>query len=211
MGRFVDELLQLIHFFKFKKVHLLGHSWGGTIAAYFAAHYPEYVEKLILSCPMFSAQTWIEDTNKLVKNLPDNVQAIISTASQTKNFDTKEYQEADRIFSDHYYLRDQSKKHFHDKHRHKFNRDIYLKMWGPSEFECTGTLKNYDGLDILAKISAPTLLVCGEYDTATPDRMRFIQKNYIKHAKIAVIYNAGHAAYLDNNEEYSAKISTFLE
>lgn len=42
------DLLTLLDALKIKRAILAGHSWGGNVALYFAAHYPERVRALIL-------------------------------------------------------------------------------------------------------------------------------------------------------------------
>lgn len=37
--------------FHFKKIHLIGHSWGATVSGYYATIYPEKIGKLILFAP----------------------------------------------------------------------------------------------------------------------------------------------------------------
>ncbi len=47
---------------------------------------------------------------------------------------------------------------------------LYRRMWGKAEFVSTGTLRDYDGEPLLAKLDGPkTLFVCGEYDEARPE------------------------------------------
>ena len=50
-----------------------------------------------------------------------------------------------------------------------FNPELYETMWGSSEFVATGTLRNYDGEPLLAKLDGPhTLFIDGQYDEARP-------------------------------------------
>lgn len=51
------------------------------------------------------------------------------------------------------------------------NFDLTITMWGNTEFNATGTLRDYDATARLGKIRAPTLFTCGEFDEATPRRL----------------------------------------
>jgi len=48
------------------------------------------------------------------------------------------------------------------------NPEVYNKMFGPSEFHATGTLKEWDIRDRLGEIQLPTLITSGRNDEATP-------------------------------------------
>ncbi len=41
-------------------------------------------------------------------------------------------------------------------------------MWGPNEFNATGTLRTWDVTGRLGEIDTPTLVICGRHDEATP-------------------------------------------
>ncbi len=48
------------------------------------------------------------------------------------------------------------------------NPEVYYTMNGPSEFHVIGTLKEWDIIDRLGEIRAPTLVTSGRLDEATP-------------------------------------------
>ena len=82
-------------------------------------------------------------------------------------------------------------------------------MWGPSEFEATGNLKDYDHTNILGNIKIPVLLTCGEYDEARPNTVRYFQ-SLISGSKLIVIKNSGHETMQDNPADNNEAISDFL-
>lgn len=64
-------------------------------------------------------------------------------------------------------------------------------MWGENEFEPSGTLKTYDQVAALSKIAVPTIIMCGEYDEATPTTAKKYLKK-IKGAQFAEVKSAAH-------------------
>ena len=74
---------------------------------------------------------------------------------------------------------------------------VYEYMWGASEFSATGTLKDYDRTRDLNKVQAPTLLVCGQYDEATPKTARRYAR-MIPDARFVEIKNA-HTRFFPRN------------
>ena len=50
-----------------------------------------------------------------------------------------------------------------------FSPDLYNHMWGRAEFTATGTLKDYDGTPLLARLDGRrTLFLAGDQDEAMP-------------------------------------------
>ena len=48
LERLALDLKELLDSFHLKGIHLVGHSLGGYVAAYFTANYPEYVRRLVI-------------------------------------------------------------------------------------------------------------------------------------------------------------------
>ncbi len=55
--RFVTDLEEIRQKIGAERLILIGHSWGGTLAAHYAAAYPEHVAKLVFHSP---GEPWIE-------------------------------------------------------------------------------------------------------------------------------------------------------
>lgn len=70
---------------------------------------------------------------------------------------------------------------------------------------------NSDLKELMGKIKAPTLLIWGEKDTATPVSDAKIMEKLIPDAGLVVFKNAGHYSYLDNYNQFIAVISEFLK
>lgn len=70
-------------------------------------------------------------------------------------------------------------------------------MNGPSEFHVTGTLRDWNIVDRLAEIDAPTLVVTGEYDEATPAINQTVAQG-IPDAESVVFPDASHMAHVEH-------------
>lgn len=70
---------------------------------------------------------------------------------------------------------------------------------------------NEDIRELLPRIAAPTLLVWGENDTATPVGDGRIMEKLIPDAGLVVFKNAGHFSYLDKLNDFMIVISEFLK
>jgi proline iminopeptidase len=73
--RFVEELHVVRGALGLEQMHLLGHSWGGSLAAaYVLEKGTDGIVSLTLSSPLLSTPQWIVDANLLRAQLPEDVQ-----------------------------------------------------------------------------------------------------------------------------------------
>ena len=72
---FVKQLTHLLEHLEIQDdFDLLGHSWGGMLAARFAISQPKGLKRLIISDSPASMELWVEAANKLRSQLPPDVQ-----------------------------------------------------------------------------------------------------------------------------------------
>lgn len=208
--RFVEELEALRDHLGFQEMYLLGHSWGSMLGVLYTLKYPKYVKGLVFSGPFLSTKMWITDTNTLKKTLPANLQEIIDTHEKDLTTDSKEYQNATQEFYKKYLCRIYPYPKPMQDGQKQMGVDVYNTMWGPTEFHCTGNLKDADYVDQLHKINVPVLLICGKYDMATPATTKFY-KNKFPHAKMKILQKSAHTAYLEEPEAYIKTVKNFLK
>lgn len=207
--RFVDEISCIVKHLKFEKVNLYGHSWGATIVFDYAAQNQEEVSKLILSSPLISEEIMIADCKKRLSELPTDVQETIKHCEENGLTESEEYKQADEVFLSAF-LRRTHRREYAKKHIVKFSKEIYNVMWGPSEFTCTGTLKGIDLTPKFPDIKSPTLLMCGEYDTARPETMKDFQSQ-MRDCDLVIVPDSGHMTFVDDNEMHVKAVIDFLE
>lgn len=73
------------------------------------------------------------------------------------------------------------------------------------------TVVNEDLKYCMPKISAPTLLIWGENDTATPLRDAKIMEKLIPNAGLVSFPGCGHYSFLDNPIQFAAVLRSFLK
>jgi proline iminopeptidase/L-proline amide hydrolase len=194
VDRFVDEIDDVRRALGLARVHLSGTSWGGTLALEYAARRPEGLASLALLSPLVSTRAWLEDAAHHIANLPRGYQQAIAEAQRTGNYEADSFQEADRYYARQHLSRERlSPLHLACQGRRDpwFNLDLYTHMWGPSEFVVTGSLRDYDGEPLLARVAVPTLLVAGEHDEARPATLRRFA-NAMADARVEVAPGSGH-------------------
>ena len=60
-----------------ERVSPFGNSWGGTLAAAYAARRPAGLERVVLSSPLLHTGRWIADNQRCRKQLPAETQALM--------------------------------------------------------------------------------------------------------------------------------------
>ena len=209
---FVSELDILLKEWGIDEFYLMGGSWGTTLALeYYLRKKGKGIKGLIFQSPMFSAKDWQNDANELISKLPKQTKKVISFCHQIGATDSKVYKEAMIEYYSRHVFR--NKKKLKDRSAKKTNQhgeNVYMHMWGPSEFMATGTLKKYTRLGDLSKIKVPTLFICGHYDEATPKTAKkYVTK--IKDAKLKVIKGASHAILSEKPKEMLKEVRNFLD
>jgi len=170
---------------------------------------PEGVRSLILASPALSVRRWAEDAERLVAQLPEELQRRIDEHEASGTTDDPEYQEATMDYYKRYLSRSDPWSPDLLLAFEHFNTDIYGLMWGPSEFTATGTLKDYEREDVLPDLDLPVLFTAGRYDEATPETVE-IYRRLVPGSKITIFENSAHMTMLDEPQAYVDVVRQFL-
>ncbi len=210
LPRFVTEVTALRKALHLDRVIVLGHSWGGTVAAEYALTTKDTgLKATVLVSPLLSTPMWIADAQALERTMPKPLQAAIARHEADQTYDAPEYLAATDSFYARFLARRQPRVRPPECAGVKGNDTVYRYMWGPTEFTATGTLKSYDRSREIAKLHGPVLFMTGEYDEARPVTLKtFVDK--VKGAQFVVVPNAGHAIWNDNPEFAIPKLRAFL-
>jgi proline iminopeptidase len=209
IARFLGEIDDLRAALNLHNVAILGNSWGGSIAAAYAAKNPQGLEKLILSSPLVNTLQWLADNIKHREALPPETLSVMDRCEQQGLELSQEYQDAVEVFYNRHFCRADPWPDYVMETMNNLNETCYAGMWGPNEFTCNGLLGDYDGLAELEFIQTPTLVTCGEYDEAAPASCKTVSR-LIPNARYAEFENASHLTFVDSREEYINALRKFL-
>jgi proline-specific peptidase len=210
VSRFVDEVELVRRALGVERWHLLGHSWGGTLALEYGARALAALRGLALASPLISTKSWIADANALRASLPADIRAEIAqcdvapgpvcdagTKAFYRAFNGREPATTAAIV----YAR---------AHPGGFNPTLYQAMWGASEFVSTGSLRSYDGEPLLARLDGKrTLFIGGQYDEARPSTLSGFATR-VAGAEFATVPGAAHGIFADRPQETVALIRAWL-
>jgi proline-specific peptidase len=210
--RFTSEIDSIRAAFGLERFHLSGTSWGGTLALEYAARQPKGLESLILLSPLVSTRSWLADAELYIQQLPDEHQQAIAEARRTGNYEADAFMEADLFYVRRHLSREKlSPLHLACGGRKDelFNLDLYMAMWGPSEFVVTGSLADYDGEHLLPQVKVPTLLAGGEHDEARPSTLREFARR-MPDATYRMVPGSGHWVENDRPVEHNRLLRDWL-
>lgn len=202
----------LTHFGIDDDYYLLGQSWGAMLGAEHAVLRPSGLKGLILSNGLASAATWASEAKRLVAEMPARHREVLQQAFQTGDFTGDQVKEAEGAYYEEHVCRVTPKPREYEVTTEYMDADgtVYATMWGPSEFAPTGSLVNWSIVDRLKQITAPTLVVSGRHDEATP----LVQKEFtdnISKSEQVILENSSHMPFFEEPELYLETIITFLE
>ena len=98
---FVKELQNLVDFFGLQEraFDVYGQSWGGMLASRYATLHPKGMRKIVLADLPASVPLVLEGEKKLRAALPKEILEVIERCERDGTTDSKEYQEAVKVFS----------------------------------------------------------------------------------------------------------------
>lgn len=206
---FVQELEDVRTALKLSKVILLGFSWGaGLVSAYMLDKNPTGVEALILSSPYLSTPLWNRDTKEIISRFPEEMIKVIDKGREEKDYGEDYQNVVFEYYRRHLYCRWPFPDYLMGAFQ-QLNQEVYGQMWGPSEFELTGKLKDFDLFPRLSEINVPVLLTCGDRDELDVKTLKEFQMA-IPNAQMAVLPNSAHMHHLEQPKIYKEIVNDFL-
>jgi L-proline amide hydrolase len=144
--------------------------------------------------------------------MPEKYRVTLEKAIETGDLSGEAFKEAEGAYYDEHVCRLTPRPREYEATTEFMEADatVYSTMWGPSEFAPTGSLVNWSIVDRLHRIVAPTLVVSGRHDEATP----LVQKEFtdnISHAEQVILANSSHMPFFEEPELYIETIVAFLE
>jgi L-proline amide hydrolase len=209
---FADELDNLVRSLGIADNYVVfGQSWGGMLAARHAATKPEGLRGLVIANSPASYRLWRQEMEVLRAALPPEVNATLRRHEAAGSTGTEEYFRAMRVFYDRHVCRIDPwpRDYLASFLETAGNPTVYSIMNGPSEFQVTGTLRDFSVEDCLGDIAVPTLLLSGRHDEATPVTVRPYHER-IPDVRWEIFENSSHVPHLEEPERFRSVLVDFL-
>ncbi len=207
---FIEQFVSLTNELSIDKADILGHSWGGFLVLEIALTHPQLFNKLVLSGTAPSAQIFGESAYELMLKMPAADVQVIQNCEAREDYLDTEYIEATRRYYEKHLVCTLPWPEDFKRSSRELNKEMYLHMWGPSEFTVIGTLKDWSVEDRLNEIECKTLVIAGEFDEAQPAVQKAMQSK-IRNADLHIVQGAAHSALVDNFDDYQRAVTEFLD
>jgi 3-oxoadipate enol-lactonase len=188
MERLGRDVLTVLDGLGIAKIDWCGLSMGGMVGMWLGANAANRVDKLILS----NTSSYFPDKamwDGRIKTVRENGLASIVDANMerwfTKGFRDRSPPELAKI------------------------RQMFLATNPEGYIGCGEAIRDMDHRPLLPKISAPTLVIAGKHDPATPLEGNEYIREHIPGAKIAVLETA-HIANMEEPQAYTETVLNFL-
>ncbi|RYU82855.1 proline iminopeptidase-family hydrolase [Hymenobacter persicinus] len=205
LPRYVEEVEQVRQALKLDKdnFYLLGHSWGGILAAEYAFKYQQHLKGLVISNMMMSIPEYNQYADKvLAPQLKPAVLAEIRQIEAKKDFQNPRYMQLlEANFYNEHLCRLPQLPEPMTRSLGKTNQSLYVTMQGPSEFGASGKLLNWNRVPDLPKLAVPVLSIGGNHDTMDPKHMRMVAEK-VQHGTALICPNGSHMSMYDDQQAY---------
>jgi proline iminopeptidase len=208
----IKELIELRKHLGLEEIHLLGQSWGGMQAIWYAIEYkPKGIKSYILSSTLSSAKLWEEEQKRRISYMSEADQKALLDAVNTGEYSSKEYNDALEKFMEMYAAGKVNQDSPECLRRpRKSGSEAYVVGWGYNEFSPTGTLAGYEFTDRLHEIQEPCLITSGAIDLSSP----YISKTMydkIPNSKWELFQYSRHMPFVEENEKYIEVLNKWLD
>lgn len=197
-----------------EKIILIGHSFGGFLAALYAAEFPEHVKALILIAPAEllvmppeSGGLFAQVKPLLPEDMQKDFDAYLKRYLDYGSIFTKSEAELEVLNLEfvHYYAVAASRKGF--TVQSDPNPSASGGWMGHAMYMSMGLRHDYRAL--LKSLHAPVLIVHGANDLQ-PEKASRLYADLFPNSDFRVIPNAGHFVFSDQPETFARVVSEFL-
>ncbi len=207
MDLMVDDIEKLRQHLKIEKWAILGHSFGGMLASYYATLYPQNIASLILSSSGgidLELLTYVSQrvNNRLSKQERDS----LDYWNQKINAgDTSHYVRLQRgLALAPAYVYDRKNIPAIAERLTQGNSAINELVWQDLQkikFDCAAQLSHFD---------KPVLIIQGKQDIIE-EKTALKEHKVLKNSKLVLLDNCVHYGWLDKHDEYFSELEKFLK
>jgi 3-oxoadipate enol-lactonase len=188
LERLGRDVLAILDHLGIKSAHFVGLSMGGCTGMWLGRHARGRFGKLVLSntgAKIGDAALWNDRIQSVLKDGMKAVAEVVLERWFTPNFRKREPAVVKRV------------------------REMLLTTPPAGYAGCSAALRDMDERAGIAEIKAPTLVIAGKHDPATPPESGEFIASRIKDAKFVVL-DAAHLANLEQSATYTDTIEKFL-
>lgn len=211
---FRRELSRLREELGLDEVILIGQSWGVMLALEHTIEGAPGIRGLVLMSGPASMEEWTAETLRLRDELPADVRETLAREEAAGRVGSPAFKEAYAVWERTHVLRMDEPPPWEAEGLEIFERDmrVYDLTTGGAEFPTEGTtfeLADWDIRPLLGQVSAPTLLLSGRYDEATPAVMSTLLRG-IAGSEWHILEESSHSCHTEEEALTMLLVADFL-
>lgn len=192
----VDVLHALLDYLAIEKIHVVGISYGGSVALQFASYHQEKIDKMIVLNAVAKTSDWLKDIGRGWNEV-----------AKTKDGLAYYHITIPFIYSPHFY-----NKHIEWMEARK---KILVPIFSDETFlgammRLTTSAETHDVIKALPTIKTNTLIVSSDLDYLTPPHEQVFLKTHLENAKLITFNGCGHASMYEQPELFVSTVKGFL-
>jgi proline iminopeptidase len=209
MRTLVEDLDGVRKAFGLGRMNLMGHSWGGLVAMFYAIRYPEQLRSLILVNPTPASSALRREAFRAMssRTTPEDSAAMAAIRS-SREFFRREPAIMARFFR-HLFRGTFHTRRFADSLTLQFDPDYGEKNRLLQYLNNDPVLQSFDLHRELERIACPTLIIGAEYDQSPPVAIEMIRA-HIRNSQLVVLRNCGHFPFVERPGEFFEIVEGFL-
>lgn len=210
LERYVAEVEAVLAALDLKKVHFLGHSWGGWCGIEWALTHPARVKSMIWANTCADIPHLMREIDTLRDALGSETVAMMQRYEALGHYDHPAYAAAVTLLDHRHIRRLPYRPKPSAESKAGFNPAIYMQVQGPNEYHYIGSICDWNRVPDLHRLTQPCLIVNGQHDVLTPACGRRM-KEAMAQAEIRIFANSSHSPFYEEPEAYRATLLDFLD
>ena len=207
VDNFVEDLEGLRKALKLKKMHVIGHSWGGGLGMFYGIKYPGNLKSLVLLGAAGSSEFFGPYLEEMESRTSPEDKTSLEEIAKSEAFAKGDIEAFER------YYKIAVKPIFYDKSLidtldWKFSQKTAKNQRAVAEL-LMKDLGEYDILDELSVIECPVLVVHGDYDCIPFEALYKVHK-HLPQSQFLVLKDAGHFMFVESRDKLFSTIRNFL-
>jgi len=207
MDLMVADMEKIRKKLQLKQWTILGHSFGGMLAAHYASQHPAQVEKLVFSSSGGLDLDFVADIQPRINqrlSLKQQVEMKMYQLKQAAGDSSAATNEKRVNILAQAYVLDQSKAHLIAARLKVVNMQLNQLV-----FADMARIK-FDHKQSFAKFQQPVLVLQGDQDIISIDTAKKTQRSF-PNAQLEILKGCAHYGWLDQPEQYYSALFTFLK
>jgi 3-oxoadipate enol-lactonase len=184
-----NDVIEIVDAAAVDRFHVLGLSLGGQMAMWLALNAPRRVQSVVLAntgAKIGTTETWQSRIDVVTSDGMGSIRDAVLARWFAPGFATEHhtwFADAQRV----------------------------LEMTDPIGYAgCSAALRDSDLRSTVGQISAPTLVIGGALDVATPPTDAQFLHDSISSSELTILDNAAHISNLDRHDAFTERVTTFL-